>query len=146
MSGGEANADVENDHADADVEDNDLAVEDEPYLDQSRRPKKGDVVSFRQGGDFGHWIEARITSAQTGSRYYYNVIVLDTGEEMGVWLRPAQVTETGHQEAWQLGRRQDFMRSPSRPPSRRVSLESVPREEETPFQGLERSISSAYEH
>ena len=146
VSGGEANAEVENDHADADVEDNDLAVEDEPYLDQSRRPKKGDVVSFRQGGDFGHWIEARITSAQTGSRYYYNVIVLDTGEEMGVWLRPAQVTETGHQEAWQLGRRQDFMRSPSRPPSRRVSLESVPREEETPFQGLERSISSAYEH
>ena len=87
---------------------------------------KGDVVSFCQGGDFGHWIEARIPSAQTVSRYYYNVIVLDTGEEMGVWLRPAQVTETGHQEAWQLGRRQDFMRSPSRPPSRRVSLESVP--------------------
>ena len=107
---------------------------------------KGDVVSFCQGGDFGHWIEARIPSAQTVSRYYYNVIVLDTGEEMGVWLRPAQVTETGHQEAWQLGRRQDFMRSPSSPPSRRVSLESVPRKEETPFQGLERSISSTYEY
>ena len=45
---------------------------------------KGDVVSFCQGGDFGHWIEARIPSAQTVSRYYYNVIVLDTGEETTV--------------------------------------------------------------
>ena len=144
-SGGDESTDVEEQNQDADVEDNDLAGEDEPYLDQSRRPRKGDVVSFRQGGDFGHWIEARVTSAQTGTQFYYNVKVLETGEAMGVWLRPAQVTVTGHQEAWQLGRRQDFMRSPSRPPSRRASLEYVPREEETPFQGMERSISSTYE-
>ena len=120
-------------------------MDDEPYLDQSRRPQKGDIVSFREGGEFGHWIEARVTSARTGTQFYYNVKVLDTGEKLGVWLRPAQVTATGHQEAWQLGRRQDFMRSPSRPPSRRVSLEFLPREEETPFQGMERSISSNYE-
>ena len=77
-------------------------------------------------------------------------MIMDTGEEMGVWLRPAQVTETGHQEAWQLGRRQDFNHAQSlKTPIQaviQVSLESVSREEETPFQGFERSISSNYEH
>ena len=144
-SDGAASTEEEERDLDADVEDNDLVVDDEPYLDQSRRPQKGDIISFREGGEFGHWIEARVTSARTGTQFYYNVKVLDTGEKLGVWLRPAQVTATGHQEAWQLGRRQDFMRSPSRPPSRRVSLEFLPREEETPFQGMERSISSNYE-
>ena len=134
---------------DADVEDNDgedeVEEEDDAYLDQSRRPLKGDVVSFQEGGVLGHWIEARVTSARTGTRYYYNVTVLDTGEQMGVWLRPAQATENGRQEAWQLGRRQDFMRSPPRPSSRRVSLESIPRE--VSFQDRDRSFSfsSAYE-
>ena len=63
VSGGKVNNDVEDGHQHAEVEDNDLPMGDKPYLDQSRCPKKGEVVSFREGGDFGHWIEARITSA-----------------------------------------------------------------------------------
>ena len=116
--------------ADADVEDNDVGMEGEPHLDQSRQPRRGDVVSFREGGADGHWIEARVTSACTGrNRFYYNVVTLDTNEGYGVWLKPPQVTDTGHQEAWHLGGRQDFMRSPTRPPSRRVSFGSSAREE-----------------
>ena len=115
---------------DADVEDNDLDIEGEPHLDQSRQPTKGEIVSFREGGARGHWIEARVISACTGrNRFYYNVVTLDTAEEYGVWLKPPQVTATGHQEAWHLGGRQDFMRSPTRPPSRRVSFGSSAREE-----------------
>ena len=60
VSGGEVNNDVEDGHQHADVEDNDLAMEDEAYLDQSRRTKKGDAVSFCEGG---HWIEEKSTSA-----------------------------------------------------------------------------------
>ena len=116
--------------ADADVEDNDVGMDGEPHLDQSRQPRKGDVVSFREGGADGHWIEARVISACTGrNRFYYNVVTLDTAEEYGVWLKPPQITDTGHQEAWHLGGRQDFMRSPTRPPSRRVSFGSSAREE-----------------
>ena len=77
-------------------------------------------------------------SACTGrNRFYYNVVTLDTDEEYGVWLKPPQVTETGHQEAWHLGSRQDFMRSPTRPPSRRVSFGSSARAEVT---GSDRSL------
>ena len=78
----------------------------------------------------GHWVEARVTSACTGRwRYYYNVVAQDTGDKYGIWLKPPQITESGHQEAWHLGRRQDFMRSPVRPPSRRVSFGSMVRDE-----------------
>ena len=115
---------------DADVEDNDELVEGEPYLDQHRQPRSGDIVSFREGGAEGHWVEAKVTSACTGRwRYYYNVVTQDTGERYGIWLKPPQITESGHQEAWHLGRRQDFMRSPVRPPSRRVSFGSMVRDE-----------------
>ena len=132
-SGSDDDRDQEDDgEADADVEDNDVGMEGEPHLDQSRQPKKGEVVSFREGGAVGHWIEARVISACTGrNRFYYNVVTLDTNEEYGVWLKPPQVTETGHQEAWHLGGRQDFMRSPTRPPSRRVSFGSSARAEVT---------------
>ena len=118
------------DEHDADVEDNDDLVEGEPYLDQHRQPRKGDIVSFREGGAEGHWVEAKVTSACTGRwRYYYNVVTQDTGEKYGIWLKPPQITDSGHQEAWHLGQRQDFMRSPVRPPSRRVSFGSMVRDE-----------------
>ena len=125
----EEQEEMEDEH-DADVEDNDQQVEGEPYLDQHRQPRRGDVVSFREGGEEGHWVEAKVTSACTGRwRYYYNVVTEDTGERYGIWLKPPQITTSGHQEAWHLGRRQDFMRSPVRPPSRRVSFGSIARDE-----------------
>ena len=70
-----------------------------------------------------------LITPQSTPAYYYNVVVEDTGEKYGVWLKPPQITDTGHQEAWHLGRRQDFMRSPVRPPSRRVSFGSMVRDE-----------------
>ena len=117
---------------DADIDDNDGKDDqgqEEPILDQHRQPRRGDIVSFREGGEHGHWVEARITSACTGRhRYYYNAVT-DTGEKLGVWLKPIHITDSGHQEAWHLGPRLEFMRSPAKPPSRRVSLESLVREE-----------------
>ena len=87
--------------------------QEEPILDQHRQPRRGDIVSFREGGEHGHWVEARITSACTGRhRYYYNAVT-DTGEKLGVWLKPIHITDSGNQEAW----------------PRRVSLESLVREE-----------------
>ena len=126
----EDDGDQEEEEHDADVEDNGEQIEGEPYLDQHRQPRKGDIVSFREGGEEGHWVEAKITSACTGRwRYYYNVVTEDTGEKYGIWLKPPQITDSGNQEAWHLGRRQDFMRSPVRPPSRRVSFGSMVRSE-----------------
>ena len=101
---------------DADIDDNDGKDDqgqEEPILDQHRQPRRGDIVSFREGGEHGHWVEARITSACTGRhRYYYNAVT-DTGEKLGVWLKPIHITDSGNQEAW----------------PRRVSLESLVREE-----------------
>ena len=47
---------------DADIDDNDGKDDqgqEEPILDQHRQPRKGDIVSFQEGGEHGHWVEAR---------------------------------------------------------------------------------------
>ena len=42
--------------------------------DQDRQPIKGDTVAFEEEGQatMVDWTRAEITSAQTGTRYYYN--------------------------------------------------------------------------
>ena len=83
-----------------------VAVEEEDHgYDQSRKPKRGDIISYgiEMGKEHERWAEARITSV---SRYphYYNIRRLDTNELLGVFLYP--------DTAWHLGPRLEHERAP----------------------------------
>ena len=141
-------ADDEDDDTAGKDDDDDTAGEDDndEYMDQSRQPRKGDIITYHTNTAADVWAEARITSC-SNHKYYYNIVRLDTGEALGIYLLPAPATETGRQEAWTLGRRRENMRSAPAQISRQVSparleerdeeLFSPPQLDLTPDQFLE---------
>ena len=75
------------------MEDNEVEDQgDEPLeagvapLDQSRRPKRGDVISYviELGTEHERWAEAVVTSVSR-TPHYYNIQRLDTHEKLGIY-------------------------------------------------------------
>ena len=95
-------------------------------LDQSRRPKKGDVISYGIELDTEHerWGEAVVTSVSR-TPHYYNVQRLDTHEKLGIYLLP--------NTAWHLGPRLECEREPLMHPSSRETSPLLLRREEREF-------------
>ena len=132
--------DLESDHgsnasngSEADGEDSEVEEqEDEPVgarvapLDQSRRPKRGDVISYgiELGTEHERWGEAVVTSVSR-TPHYYNVQRLDTHEKLGIYLLP--------NTAWHLGPRLECEREPLMHPSSRETSPLLLRREEREF-------------
>ena len=123
----------DSDGSEADVEDNEVEEqEDRPReqevapLDQSRRPKRGDVISYgiELGTEHERWGEAVVTSASR-TPHYYNVQRLDTHEKLGIWLLP--------NTAWHFGPRLECERAPLLHPSSRETSPLLLRREEREF-------------
>ena len=120
--------------SEADVEDSEGEEQDEQPLeasmvaplDQSRRPKKGDVISYGIELDTEHerWGEAVVTSVSR-TPHYYNVQRLDTHEKLGIYLLP--------NTAWHLGPRLECEREPLMHPSSRETSPLLLRREEREF-------------
>ena len=102
-----------------------LADEVEP-LDQSRRPKRGDVISYGMelGTEHERWAEAKVTSVSR-TPHYYNIQRLDTNERLGVYLLP--------NTAWHLGHRLECERGPLLHPDSRETSPLLLRREEREF-------------
>ena len=81
-------------------------------LVQSRRPKRGDVISYgiELGTEHERWGEAVVTSVSR-TPHYYDVQRLDTHEKLGIYLLP--------NTAWHLGPRLECEREPLLHPSSR---------------------------
>ena len=121
------------DGSEADVEDNAVEEQDNrplevevPPLDQSRRPKRGDVISYgiELATEHERWGEAVVTSASR-TPHYYNVQRLDTHEKLGIWLLP--------NTAWHFGPRLECERAPLLHPNSRETSPLLLRREEREF-------------
>ena len=119
----------------ADLEDNDVVAEvadpiedDVQQYDQSRRPKRGEVISYgiEIGTEHERWAEAKITSVSR-TPFYYNIRRLDTREELGIYLYHNQA------QAWHLGHRQEIERAPLLHPHSRETSPVLLRREEREF-------------
>ena len=102
-------------------------VEDDLDYDQSRKPRKGDVISYgiEMATEHERWAEARITTVHRRWPDFYNVQRLDTNERLGVFLYPGQ--------AWHLGPRLEQERAPQLHPASRETSPILLRREEREF-------------
>ena len=101
--------------------------EDDLDYDQSRKPRRGDVISYGIEMETEHerWAEARITVVHRRWPHYYNVQRLDTNEKLGVFLYPGQ--------AWHLGPRLEHERAPQLHPASRETSPILLRREDREF-------------
>ena len=135
QTGSDHESNAASDGSEADVEDNEGdGQDDEPLeaeagvapLDQSRRPKRGDVISYgiELGTEHERWAEAVVTSVSR-TPHYYNIQRLDTHEKLGIYLHP--------NTAWHLGYRLECEREPLLHPSSRETSPLLLRREEREF-------------
>ena len=102
-------------------------VEADLGYDQSRKPRKGEVISYgiEIATEHERWAEARVTTVHRRWPDYYNVKRLDTNEKLGVFLYPGQ--------AWHLGPRLEHERAPMLHPASRETSPILLRREEREF-------------
>ena len=94
-----------------------------PPLDQGRKPKVGDVITYAIELDTEHerWAEAKITSISP-TPHYFNIRRLDTREVLGIYLLP--------DTAWHFGSRLECERRPLLHPNSRETSPLLLRREE----------------